>query len=250
MDHKTKCRFVGLENKVFSMKLKLLVNDKKEWALSLARTLSRFLKSHGFQISNSSADITICIGGDGTIFHFSHLNQIRGAILGIGSKTSSVCQLNHETLKMKRLIDALRVNKTENRLSLVAKFGGRMLKSINDVVIHTHDYRIVTIFLRIGKKKYKFEGDGIILSTPTGSTAYAYSAGGAKLGPNERKISVVPVCPYKRTLKPIVAGEDVEIMVSADRPTDFIIDGIYIGRIAAGEGISVRIGKDVEFLKI
>src|SRR3989338_4292436 len=102
------------------MKIKLLVNDKKEWALTLARSLSRFLKSHGFQISSSAADNTIFIGGDGTIFHFSHLNQIRGAILGIGSKTSSVCQLSHETLNLKLLLGALHANKTESRLSLVA----------------------------------------------------------------------------------------------------------------------------------
>jgi NAD+ kinase len=100
----------------------------------------------------------------------------------------------------------------------------------------------------VGKKSFVFEGDGLILSTPTGSSAYAYSAGGKIMHRNARKIQLVPICAYKRTLKPMVLGEDAEISVVSDRTADLILDGIYIRRLLAGERLSVRRGKDIAFI--
>lgn len=232
------------------MKVKILSNSRKEWAVSLARSLRRFLESRGFRVSDSGADATLLIGGDGTIFHFFHYGQTHGPLLGIGSKTSRVCQMRHETLSQKALFDALKRKRVQKRLSISATDGERTFRSINDVVLHTHDYRVIRLFLKVNGKKYEFEGDGLIVSTPTGSSAYAYSAGGKMMKPDARRIGIVPICPYLRTLKPMEVGEKSEISVYADRDADLVIDGIYVGRIGAGRAITVKRGKDVQFLVV
>jgi len=150
-------------------------------------------------------------------------------------------------------MSALNANKTEKRLTLSVKLEGtgKSFHSLNDVVLHTHDYRVITISLEAGGKTYKFEGDGIILSTPTGTSAYCYSAGGDIIPRTERKIAIVPICPYKRSLKSLVVdGEKAEITISANRTSDFIIDGIYVGRLQPETNLHILKGKDVEFLVV
>ncbi|MFA6530765.1 MAG: hypothetical protein WCT31_03465 [Candidatus Micrarchaeia archaeon] len=232
------------------MKLKLLSNTKKEWAISLSRSLAHFLKSKGFSISDKSADATICIGGDGTIFHYFYNHQVHGKIVGIGSKTSSVCHFQHEKLSMKKLIESLKANRSEKHITLQSSISGRTLHAVNDVVFHSHDYRVLLISVQVGKSKHTFEGDGLIVSTPIGSSAYSYSAGGPVLKRGTRKFAVVPICPYKRSLKPMVVPANTEISISADRTADLIVDGIYVGRINANEPVHVKKGKDIEFLKV
>lgn len=235
---------------ITSMQIKLLSNTKKEWAISLSRSLESFLRSRGFSISRNSADVTICIGGDGTIFHHFYNNTISGKVLGIGSRTSSVCQFQHEKLSLKHLSESLKENRSEKHITLKSSFNGRELRAVNDVVFHSHDYRVLLISVRVGKSSYSFEGDGLIVSTPIGSSAYSYSAGGPALKRGSMKFAVVPICPYKRSLKPMVVPANTEISISADRTADLIVDGIYVGRINANEPVHVKKGKDIEFLKV
>ena len=229
-------------------KIRILPNYRKPWALRLAKTLSLFLKRHNFAPAHKNVDATICIGGDGTIFYANHLSRIQGAVLGIGSKTSMVCQLRKDNWK-KYLIKILRSSIIEKRQKLTVKIKTRIVSSINDVVVHTHDYRVIRIFIEVNNKRYFFDGDGIIVSTPTGSTGYAYSAGGKILKTSAKKIQVIPICPYKRALKPIMVSDNVKISIFADRSSDLIIDGIFIRRLRARQMINIERGRYLEFLK-
>jgi NAD+ kinase len=232
--------------------VKIFANQRKAWASTLARSLARFLQAKGIAVRDSGVGTTICVGGDGTIFHYFHYNQIRGSILGIGSKTSSVCQFQHEKLNLLKLVHALKHGKTAKRLTLraVAPPLKKPTTAINDVVVHSHDYRVIKITLQIGKKKSVFEGDGLIISSPLGTSGYAYSAGAVILPRSSRKITIAPICPYMRTVKPIVVGENATISVSSDRSADLIIDGIYYGRLQSEQKVLVKKGKDVEFLEV
>ena len=129
-------------------KIKIIPNYRKPWAKRLAKTVSVYLKKHGFEITHHNADATICIGGDGTIFYANHLSRISGAILGIGSKTSVVCQLRNDNWK-NRLLRMLKNAKTEKRISLDVRSNtkNKSINAVNDVVIHANDYRIIRIFL-------------------------------------------------------------------------------------------------------
>ncbi len=229
-------------------RIRILPNYRKEWAQVLAKKVAHNLQSHGFLVAHRNVDATICIGGDGTIFYANHQKRIQGAVLGIGSKTSALCQLRKDNWK-KGIISILADGRTEKRLTLTVEVGKKQFSVLNDVVLHTHDYRVITVSMRMNGSSYLFEGDGIITATPMGSTAYAYSAGGKILKTSARKIQVVPICPYKRTIQPIIMGENTGITVSADRSSDLIIDGIYIKRLKPKTTVSIKQGEDIRFLK-
>ena len=228
-------------------KIRILPNYRKPWALRLAKTISAFLRNHGFIIAHKNVDATICIGGDGTIFYANHRSRISGAVLGIGSKTSIVCQLKNTNWK-NYLVGLLRKGKVEKRQRLLANLNKKSFTSMNDIVLHTHNYRLIRIFVEISNKRYSFEGDGLIVSTPTGSSAYAYSAGGSVISPTAKNIQVVPICPYKRTIRPMLLSDSVKIKISADRSSDLIIDGIFIMRLRAKQTVTILKGKEILFL--
>ena len=227
-------------------KIRILPNYRKPWALRLAKTLSLFLKKHDFAPAHKNVDATICIGGDGTIFYANHRNRIQGAVLGIGSKTSMVCQLRKDNWK-KYLIKILRSGIIEKRQKLTVKL--KTISSINDVVVHTHDYRVIRIFIEVNNKRYFFDGDGIIVSTPTGSTGYAYSAGGKILKTSAKKIQLVPICAYKRTISPMTLQDHSRIKIYADRSSDLIIDGIHIARLNPKQSVNILKGENILFLR-
>jgi NAD+ kinase len=89
----------------------------------------------------------------------------------------------------------------------------------------------------------------MIISTPTGSTGYAYSAGGKILPLNSKKIELVPICPYKRAFQTSTAGENTEISMSCDRSSSLIIDGIFIRKLKHGEMVKVKKDKALVFLE-
>ena len=255
---------------MYIKKVGILFNTRKEWAGKLSREVSEFLRYSGFRIVKTSADATICIGGDGTILYYNSLGAIEGTVLGIGSSTSHICALRNDNWK-EELIVVLKNNKSESRLCIFASVSGKTGKTgktksgknkktknksagfvnipaINDIVVHTTDYRVITIYVNINGIPHEFSGDGIIISTPTGSSAYAYSAGGDILDQKARLIEVITICPYKRTISHMVLDENAEILISSNRDADLIIDGIYIKRLKDKESVKVKKGKDVKFL--
>ncbi len=229
------------------MKIKILINPKKDWTKGVEQELNSFLHSNGYSTVKKGAEITICIGGDGTILYFNHNEAIEGSVLAIGGEKSQLCQLDNKNWK-KKILYFLERKQTEKRLTLVAKLGNKEYRSLNDVVLHTSDYRVIETTARIGNLDRVFEGDGLIISTPTGSTAYAYSAGGIILDKGITAIEVVPICPYKRAFSPVVVQDDKIISMYADRTADFIIDGIFIKKLNPKEKIIVKKGEPVKFL--
>jgi len=228
------------------MRIKLIINRKKQWAVSFGKKVSSFLKKNKFIVTNKNADVTVCIGGDGTILYSYHKGWIHGPVLGIGSKSSHICQLKKENWS-KHILRILKKNKKQKRLTLSAR-AGKTFESVNDVVVHTHDYRVIELSVVIDRKKHSFEGDGVIVSTPTGSPAYAYSAGGPLISSRDMNIEVVPICPYKRKFSPVVLNKNSVIKVSADRTSDLVIDGIYIKRLKPKEKVSIKKGNGIDFL--
>jgi NAD+ kinase len=96
-------------------------------------------------------------------------------------------------------------------------------------------------------KTISFEGDGIIVSSSVGSAAYAYSAGGEKFKPTERKLVLVPICPYKRAMKSEVLNEGGSISIKVGADCAFIVDGIFIRKLRTGEIVNVEKGSDMIF---
>ena len=122
----------------------------------------------------------------------------------------------------------------EERLMLSANPG--KLTALNDIVIKNENFsRTARLFVKInGEPVCNYLADGIIVSTPTGSTAYNISAGGPILGPRVNAFIVIPVCPHSLNARPLVipSNEKIEITsadntkklkISADGQTTFSV---------------------------
>jgi len=96
--------------------------------------------------------------------------------------------------------------------------------ALNDIVVHTSGVaRVTPLTLQVGEQGSweevgSFSADGVILATPTGSTAYSLSAGGPIIVPSVDCIVVTPICPHSLTVRPLVMPASVEIRVSSPHP--------------------------------
>lgn len=222
------------------MRIKVLFNTAKEWARELASDVREFLFSDGFEVVERGADATICIGGDGTILHYNFVGRLEGAVLGIGSRTSYVCQLKRETWKM-HITNMLKKGKTEKRLLLNAVVGTKTYTIMNDAVIHTTNYRVAEIEVSIDDRLHSFAGDGVIVSTPTGSSSYSYSAGARILRQCEKKLVIAPICAYLRRFQSMIINDGAKIKIRSNDPVALIIDGIFVKNIQK-KTVSIRRG--------
>ena len=227
------------------MKIKIIANPKKPWAKQVAKQIKKFL-SPAHSIVSHGAQATICIGGDGTILYANYRNRIEGTVLGIGGAKSYICQLRADNWQT-RLVALLENPEREKIMMLNCEVGGKKFQALNDIVIHATRYRVVEMDVTTANATSSFEGDGIILSSAIGSSAYAYSAGGVKFKPTERKIILAPICAYKRAFLGALLAENESVSITVGAYCAFIIDGIFIRKLKSGEIVNVEKGCDMIF---
>lgn len=167
-------------------------------------------------------DLIIALGGDGTILLTSrNLNNCNIPILGVNIGNlgflSSVELLEFENAMKRFIEDDYYV---EERMMLNCRLPFRDEKeeytALNDIVVSKGTLaRVVKYELHIDNKFYiDFTGDGLIIATPTGSTAYSLSAGGPIIYPNLDVIAVTPICPLSLSMRTIVLNSKSEISIS------------------------------------
>ncbi len=207
--------------------VKILPNRRKKWAIQLSKQVRSLLLDYDYTIESkkSKTDYTICIGGDGTIMYYNHLNLLSGKIIGIGGEHSVVAQLKRD--EWKHIINYMEHGKCKYLHKLSAKINNREYTAINDVVLHSKTFRVVRFNLSVDKVNYSFLADGIIVSTPVGSTAYAYSAGGEILPLSSKLNTIVAVAPYMRLFEHMETSKLIHI--STSEKCALMIDGIRIG---------------------
>jgi len=159
------------------------------------------------------SDIILSIGGDGTILSTArriseYVKPILGIhIGGLGFLAESTRATMLQAIQYIHEGDF----KVEDRMMLELKFGssngsGEVYQALNDIVIdHGHSGRVLKTEIMVsGNYLNTYESDGIIFSTPTGSTAYSLSAGGPIITPTIDTITVTPICPHSLSARPII----------------------------------------------
>jgi len=164
-----------------------------------------------------NVDFLLCLGGDGTliagvrIFSNPTVPVLGVHIGGLGF----LAQITPKELTEK--LDMIKEEKftTQKRLVLNAKLSNdkNPYFAINDFVVQNEtSYRVTSLSLYInGKHVSDYKSDGIIISTPTGSTAYSLSSGGPIVQPDVFSIIVTPIAPHSLTSRPLVLPADVDI---------------------------------------
>lgn len=168
-----------------------------------------------------AVDIMVSMGGDGTLLSVARLvGPLETPVLGIN--LGSLGFLTQ--LSPKQLIEALDAivagdYQTENRMLLkAALIGDREVESpfaLNDVVVNNGPIsRLIDINLRVnGEDVVTYRADGLIIATPTGSTAYAMAVGGPIMHPKMEAIIVAPVSSFSLSARPMIFSSDVQIEI-------------------------------------
>lgn len=170
-------------------------------------------------------DLLIVLGGDGTLLGVAR--DINGKydvpILGVnignlGFLSSIEIQDFSEALKKIKNGQYIIQNRILLECTMLNQDDNDKGKALNDVVIARGTLsRMAKFEVFIDNKLYyRFKGDGLIVSTPTGSTGYSFSAGGPFIYPDVDVIILTPICPHTRGMQPIVLKSSSEILIKAE----------------------------------
>jgi len=200
------------------------------------------------------ADLVIAIGGDGTLLHAARNVAARDVPL-VGINRGRLGFLTDVTPEhLREALNAILAGKylAERRLTLAAQLGKRAKGAsfaLNDVVLQKGDTGRLLDFTTEVDSVYvnTHRGDGLIVATPTGSTAYALSCGGPIIQPNVDALVMVPICPHTLSDRPLVLPSSSEIRVTLDNAggseAHVVCDGESVARMAAGDVLTISLAK-------
>ena len=194
-----------------------------------------------------NAEMVICFGGDGTILHMAKAATRRGIpILGVNIGTMGF-MAELESTELDKLASLAKGEYTlDSRMMLdvtVQRDRDILFHDVclNDVVVTKGTVaRIVHLQVKCdGALALESGGDGIIVSTPTGSTAYNFSAGGPIVEPEARNMIITPICPHEMDSRCIIASDKrtitVEMVRNARRNAYLAVDGGKAFRLNMGD---------------
>lgn len=201
-----------------------------------------------------SVDLVIVVGGDGTLLSIARSAPTSTPVLGINVGVLGFLAGLSRSEALTRLDEVLAGEfREDRRLRLDVSVSGSArparFRALNDAVLNKEALARISTF-RVdldGRKVAEFRADGVIVSTPTGSTAYNLSAGGPILHPELPAVVVTPICPHTLSQRPLVVPADtvigVRILDAAREP-----GGVYL-TIDGQEGLPIGPDRRVEVRK-
>ena len=198
----------------------------------------------------SSCDFLITVGGDGTLIStvrrsFKYGIPVLGIHAGRLGFLADIGLEEFESFFVKILNGEYRI---DERAILKAKISHKDRKikmyAFNDIVLTRESIsKMIHIDTYVDKKSFNtYYGDGVIISTPTGSTAYNLSAGGPIIFPMTNVFALTPICPHSLTQRPaILPGEYPIEMSTQDDKALVIVDGQDMYELHKGQSISIQL---------
>jgi NAD+ kinase len=250
----------------------LIAHTGKPGVAELARSLAKQLEDAGLTVLleketaalaglpdggesaelGRAADLLVVLGGDGTILHLvGQLGDNIKPVFGInmGALGFLTCANSSASAEAVECIAAGKMIFSERTLLDVivktSKNDPVRMTGLNDVVFSRGDVsRLVRLKTNVnGEVLTEFNADGLIVATPTGSTAYSLSAGGPILAPDSGAFVITPICPHVLTNRSIIVDESavIEIEVTEhEYPVFLTVDGREPLRIETGMRVEIR----------
>ena len=264
-----KCKVLDCLNKVISNLILLGVNVYvMDYVFSyivennIMDDKIKYINSYN-DINNMFIDcnIAITIGGDGTIIHAAkHAAENNTPILGINmGRLGFVAGLEFDEInKIKDLVSGLYILEKRMMLDIIVNHNQdiRKFSALNDVVVSRGSFsQMIDIDIGFNDSNMThYRADGIIVSTPTGSTAYSLSAGGPVIEPNLKCMLLTPICSHSLFSRPIIFNHTTKLSIQAYEDNNNIsltIDGDSPIEIHSGDVIEIKVSnKYVELIKM
>lgn len=256
-------------------KVGLVANIEKENIAGFAGSLKKWLEGRGIKVSleaniaaaiggsggfkledlASKVDLIAVLGGDGTMLRTArYVAQHPVPIVGINMGTFGYLtevNLNETHAALELILKGDFVTEKRMMLDVKIRRGKKIIGSgivLNDVVINRGNLsRIVELETSINSQYLTtYKSDGLIISTPTGSTAYSLSAGGPIVFPGKELIIINPICPHTLTNRPIIFPENSDLQItmwSKESGATVTLDGQESFRISSGDVMTIRKSK-------
>ncbi len=251
-----------------------LINPSRPEALKAAGELTPLLSSAGFSLYTVSdvaidgiekvtaaelpeLEIAVVLGGDGTILRAAEVTISRNIpLLGINlGQVGFLAEVDRPSIQS--IADCI-INKSyvsESRM--VLKFSverdGKEISSgwaLNEVTVERDGTTMVELFVEIDRRPLSHWGcDGVICSTPTGSTAYAFSAGGPVLWPEIEALVLLPISAHALFSRPMVVSPKSEIIVTVES-SEALLSADALRKIPLKSGDRVVITRDAQTIKL
>ena len=196
------------------------------------------------------ADVVVSFGGDGTMLTAVH-NMLNTdvPIMGINvGKLGFLAEFSIERLdeSLKNLVNG--EYRVVDRTCLTTKIEDSEYYALNDFVIEKRDISQMITVKTYSDDHYvgDYTGDGIIISTPTGSTAYSLSCDGPIIAPSTDVLCITPISPHSLTLRPLVIPDRSEVRIevqSHDRHAILVADGKVKRTLKKGQDVSIRLSE-------
>ena len=228
-------------------------------ATETAQLVTQFLRNRGVEVLTDEeaigrdSDLVVVLGGDGTLIHASALLGGRAApILGINMGSLGFMTETPQSEMYPMLETVLEGKATVSprmKLRVHLHQGGSPERALdtevlNDVVISKSPFsRMVELDVRCSRQYVStLKADGVIVATPTGSTAYALAAMGPILFPTMRGVVLAPICPHTLTQRPLVVPDDetLDILIMNDAEVFLTLDGKKGPALVRGDRVQVK----------
>jgi len=217
-----------------------------------ARVLATGVLAETESLAEAGPDRIIVLGGDGSILAVGRaLGNRQVPMVGVNfGKLGFLAEFSLEDVEVHLdaiLTDATIVSRRMMIEATVTRDGARVARSlaVNDCVVHAGPpYRMIELFISVdGDHLTNVSGDGLVLATPSGSTAHNMSVGGPIVQPGTRAIVLSPISPHSLTHRPLVVARDSTIEVLAgqvNKGTTVVIDGQVSLPVQTGDRLTVR----------
>ena len=244
----------------------LVIHPTRNKALTTARDLTKLLKEKNLDVfatikldgakdfnDSSKVDLAVVLGGDGTMLRAAEI--FRGKklpILGINlGHVGFLAEIERPSLS--DIANAITAGsfEIEERMSLSYQLlrGGKVLQSgwaLNEVTIERNDHQMIDLFVQIDHRPLsRWWCDAVICATPTGSTAYAYSAGGPVVWPEVDALVLIPLAAHALFTRPMVISPKSEIVIDIESDSaDLNADGIRRTKLQKNDRVVLTSDKE------
>lgn len=254
--------------------LAFLINPSRPEAIEAAGELTPLLMSAGFSlytVSDVSIDgikkveaadlpnieVAVVLGGDGTILRAAEVTISRNIpLLGINlGQVGFLAEVDRPSIQAiaDSIINKSYVSESRMVLKFSVERNGKEISSgwaLNEVTVERDGTTMVELFVEIDRRPLSHWGcDGVICSTPTGSTAYAFSAGGPVLWPEIEALVLLPISAHALFSRPMVVSPKSEIIVTVES-SEALLSADALRKIPLQSGDRVIITRDSQTIKL
>ncbi len=218
----------------------LIVNEEKDAGGTVSNVIQSYLEKTENRVTiynykdsfsvTEAVDMAIVLGGDGTVLQVAKkLAGKKIPILGVNLGTLGFLT-EVERPRMYQALDAVLSDhyRTEKRMVLsgALEAGEERSLAVNEIIVGKKDFgRMITMSVWVNDELMDtYVADGVLVATPTGSTAYNLSAGGPVLSPNMEAFVITPVCPHSLNKRSLVVSSDDNIRIQVEKTRESYID--------------------------